>query len=152
MTVDSVRLSWQPPQKRDSPALPENHTGSFWIDTPNLSTTCTWIGMLAGTSAAHEPSVGDASLAEQGVALGHRRAEVHRHVALLGREALHDADGPGVAALVGQVGVDARAGNTSIEPISVAWSEKPFEPTGAMTGGAVRGRSALGKMSHFGRR
>ena len=33
-TVDAVRDSWQPPQKRDSPGPPENHTGPWTIGRP----------------------------------------------------------------------------------------------------------------------
>src|ERR1700754_319400 len=56
IVVVRARSSWQPPQMRDSPGRPENHTGSLNSDMPNLSTAWRWIGMFDGILADHDLS------------------------------------------------------------------------------------------------
>ena len=52
----AVRFSWQPPQKRCSPARPLIQIDSLTMLIANLSMTCMWNGTLPGTCAANELS------------------------------------------------------------------------------------------------
>src|SRR5262249_9316150 len=136
MTVVLARSSWQPPHMRASALRPEIHTGSLRSDRSYLSTTWRRIGMLAGTSAAHELSDSTGTSPMRAAPSSSVRPNIS------GKPS--STENP---SMMRTLTIDPGSkwlrleSYTSSEPISSDSPEKPFGGDGSICAGARRGLS-----------